>query len=315
MPEMNLAEESLGWLVLALGAVALGLGGLLAKRPPSAGRRAVVAGSLLGLAGLAWALSWQSSITLALAALAAFQTVRAVGRLSAARRAAARVGAVLASPLCHAVLLLTAGSALAVWQVVRLDRAAEAEMLESDQLLGSLLEPADLGLVPDRVALTDKSRSIPLFTSRTGDSASAAAEREQLRKMGLDLHLIQTANADQQYNCHGWVFTGGRYWVRGPAVETILKENGYKRVERPAANDLAVFRDEAGQVLHTAVVRLVTANGTVLLESKWGQLGRYLHKDNQHAYSSGRCTYYHSDRNGHLLRGLGYSQRQLAGGM
>jgi hypothetical protein len=316
MPPTNLIDESLGWLVVAFGGMALGLVGLLRKRPMSPWWLAGVAAALLGLAAGALALGLPGSVVLALAALAGVLALRVGCHLSVVRRAGARAGTLLASPRFRAGLLVAAGAGIAVWQVVRFDRAVEAELLQTDEVLAALAEPVDLSPVPDRVALTDTGRPVPLFAALNADPATAAAERDQLRRMDLDRHLIQTGGPDRQYNCHGWVFTGGRYWVRGAYVETVLKENGYKAVTRPAANDLAVFRNEAGDVTHTALVRSVTAEGAVLLESKWGQLGRYLHNDTRHAYAAGTGTYYRSARPGHVLRGLDYQQRpaRLANG-
>src|SRR5262245_58460203 len=76
MPPTNLIDESLGWLVVALGGMALGLVGLLRKRPASPAWRAGVAGALLGLAGGAWGLGLPSSVALALAVLAGLQALR-----------------------------------------------------------------------------------------------------------------------------------------------------------------------------------------------------------------------------------------------
>src|SRR5207248_516297 len=46
------------------------------------------------------------------------------------------------------------------------------------------------------------------------------------------------------------------------------------------------------------------ADGVVLVESKWGQLGRYIHTCADHIYGDNTCTYYRSSRTGHVLRGL-----------
>src|SRR5262249_26831322 len=113
---------------------------------------------------------------------------------------------------------------------------------------------------------------------------------------------IQTAPADPAYNCHGWVFTGGRCWVRGGAVESILADNAYQVTTQPKEGDLAVFRSSAGEVTHTGLVR-GNAAGSVLIESKWGQMGRYVHTARDHPYRTDGLTYYHTPRGTHLLLG------------
>jgi hypothetical protein len=103
-------------------------------------------------------------------------------------------------------------------------------------------------------------------------------------------------------NCHGWVFTGGRYWVRGVTVEGILADNGYRKVATPRAGDLAVYRDSAGAILHTGLVRATLPDRPVLVESKWGAIGAFIHPVDVHPYDGSTCTYHRSPRDGHRLR-------------
>ena len=42
--------------------------------------------------------------------------------------------------------------------------------------------------------------------------------------------VTRVAPVDPACNCHGWVFTGGRFWVSGEDVPRILEDNGYRRV-------------------------------------------------------------------------------------
>ncbi len=124
---------------------------------------------------------------------------------------------------------------------------------------------------------------------------------------GMRLHdrLIQVPNGwKDECNCHGWVFTGGRYWVSGDQIPRILRENGYFPMKKPKVNDLVVYRDSSGEVTHTGIVRSLVNNQVILVESKWGQLGRYLHPHDEHCYRGNTYTFYRSFRPGHLLRGL-----------
>jgi hypothetical protein len=107
---------------------------------------------------------------------------------------------------------------------------------------------------------------------------------------------------DDACNCHGWVFTGGRYWVGADAVELILTENGYAVVAAPAVGDLVVYRDDAGRVIHTACV-VELAGGAVRVEGKGGWFGVSAHDVTESPYGR-RFTYHRSPRSGHLLRGL-----------
>jgi hypothetical protein len=102
------------------------------------------------------------------------------------------------------------------------------------------------------------------------------------------------------------VFTGGRFWVRGGQVEQLLKDNGYRSTTTPLPGDLIVYRENAtGLVAHTGLVRtVIEETGKVLIESKLGSLGRFIHSADQHPYDDTAATYYHTARGGHLLHGL-----------
>jgi hypothetical protein len=124
-----------------------------------------------------------------------------------------------------------------------------------------------------------------------------------LKRENLLTGVISHQPPTDSSNCHGWVFTGGRYWILGRYVETILSHNGYHEVERPRPGDIVVYRND-GAVTHTAIVRYVTDGLPVLVEGKWGQFGVFLHEVDRSCYHHG-FKYYTTNRPNHLLRGLG----------
>ncbi|MCI0681624.1 MAG: hypothetical protein L0Y71_05940 [Gemmataceae bacterium] len=113
---------------------------------------------------------------------------------------------------------------------------------------------------------------------------------------------ICTDSAGVDYNCHGWVFTGGRFWIGGKQVDGILEDNGYYPVDCPEAGDIIVYRNSRHEVLHTGLVRVADDLG-ILIESKWGARGRYVHTPENQGYSL-EYTYYRSARPGHILAGV-----------
>jgi hypothetical protein len=154
-------------------------------------------------------------------------------------------------------------------------------------------------------ALTDAGHAIPLGTARLASEADATRGDSQLiEKYRLAGQVIQTGPAGLECNCHGWVFTAGRYWVHGTDVERILKDNGYRPVSNPQPGDLAIWRNPWDAVSHSGLVRSAAADGELLVESKWGRGGRYVHTPTRHPYPHDRCTFYHSPRGGHLLLGV-----------
>lgn len=153
---------------------------------------------------------------------------------------------------------------------------------------------------------TDRGRKI---TTRSPIEPRTAAESTALEQAMLEGHrrkvnLIRTSNPTDQSNCHGWVFAGGRYWVEGKQVDAILSENGYVVVTTPQPGDLVIYREgEDNGVSHSALVRYVTAGQPVLVESKWGSMGVYLHQVDASIYGTS-FKYYRSPRAGHVLAGL-----------
>lgn len=118
---------------------------------------------------------------------------------------------------------------------------------------------------------------------------------------GLPLaNRIRTGDASAACNCHGWVFTGGRCWVKAPAVELILADNGYEPVSQPRPRDLIVYR-RLGTIVHSGIVRAADDHG-VLIESKFGVGPRCVHTSDNSPYGHD-YTYYRSGRPGHLVHG------------
>ncbi|MBI1899822.1 MAG: hypothetical protein HYS13_01755 [Planctomycetia bacterium] len=150
-----------------------------------------------------------------------------------------------------------------------------------------------------RVVLTDSGRPIQLFVPRPPSG------NERFDESGVNHYLerlIRVSRPDVRSNCFGWVFTGGEYLIRGRDVPAILSDNGYGKVADPQADDLAVYLDDEGQIVHVGVVKALGPE-FVLVESKFGPLGRYLHTPMDQCFGS-RCAYYRSRRRGHHLAGL-----------
>src|SRR5262249_51801388 len=148
------------------------------------------------------------------------------------------------------------------------DQALEGDLALADAHLTELAEMKSA--VPlTWQAQTDKGRPIPLFVPIPGAGTFPTdQETRHVEQLRLERKLIQTGPADSSYNCHGWVFTGGRYRLRGSAVDLILEDNGYQVTPAPVQGDLAVFRNPDGEVTHTGVTCGRTG-GEVLIESKW----------------------------------------------
>lgn len=127
----------------------------------------------------------------------------------------------------------------------------------------------------------------------------AMASKESTLRMADP--VINIEDPDMNYNCHGWVFTGGKHFLKGSEVELILKENGYEPITQPKENDIVIYRSLDGRILHTGLVRTVLTDGTILIESKWGASGRYLHRTEHQPYSE-LYEYYRGCRPTHVIQ-------------
>lgn len=168
----------------------------------------------------------------------------------------------------------------------------------------SPFEPADvqhvhLSEAAGVYAATDRGSPIRLFEVQ-GPTRNPAPGHDVAP---FALNVIETAPPDNRYGSHGWVFAGGRYHIESALVESILDENGYQSVDDPRVGDVVVYRGVSGQPVHTGLVKAVGEAGFVLVESKWGYLGRYLHEVKQPT-NFGPYSFYRSARQGHLLQGI-----------
>lgn len=193
-------------------------------------------------------------------------------------------------------IILTAGSTfLYSWE-------EEAYFSQLEEEFEVFMESASTEPAPDVVASTDRGRPLVLRTvisRRPADRLQFLGELS-LQNQKLVNRVIMHEPSNEISNCHGWVFTGGRYWVSGNDVDSILSDNGYVQVEQPRPGDLVIYRRD-GVVAHTAIVRYVTEGRPVMVEGKWGAHGVFLHEVDQSCYRFGH-TYYTTSRPTHLIR-------------
>jgi hypothetical protein len=153
-------------------------------------------------------------------------------------------------------------------------------------------------------ARTDGGRPVRLYQRVAPDPGPPPPEVQQARRAAeAALGLARTGPADEACNCHGWTFAGGWYWVLPEDVDTILEDNAYAPVAAPAPGDLIVYRDRSGRAVHSGVVRATRGGARALVESRWGEMGRFVHAQHHQCFSD-RWTFYRSPRQGHRLQGV-----------
>ena len=150
------------------------------------------------------------------------------------------------------------------------------------------------------VGISDRGREIQLYRS-----AAVPLSREQAYHPGkidprVKNTVIERGDPDTASNCHGWVFTGGEFLLDQGSIQTILADNGYEPCEQPQAGDLIIYSHGPDRAAHTGLVSGVLLDGTVIIESKWGVEGRFLHRPEDQPYGH-RYQYYRSSREGHRI--------------
>jgi hypothetical protein len=296
---MNIQVLGLGLLGLALPVLALG--GLL-FRSPRVVRWLRLSPFVLAAAGAA--LAWAVGLWLAPLVLAALAGLFLAAGSPAGGRLLDRGLEVLRANRVQWSALLVAGPALAVAWVCR-EQASQPPAWEGPppDILAAHT-PSNLRPVKAAQALTDAGRPVALYQVTAHPPVRELRQYEQRLIKNLAGDVIATRPTGLDSNCHGWVFTGGRFWVQGDAVDRIVQENGYREAKQPRAGDLVVYREGDGKVIHTGVVRYVDEEGQALVESKWGVASRFLHPADRHCYPGANPVFYRSARTGHLLRGL-----------
>jgi len=209
-------------------------------------------------------------------------------------------------------LVTLAGVGVVVASGLAFDRADEEETAQGMQNLEFALSKTPSQPTDRAHATTDRGNQIVLKEAteprEVGDLHGP--EEKTLRDAKFHDQVIRRGGPTDHSNCHGWVFTGGKFLLSPDDVELILKENGYQETQEPRGGDLVVYRRE-GAVVHTAIVRYVTEGQPVLVEGKWGAMGVFLHPADKSFYGT-EFTFYRSARNGHLLVGLGGSPGPVA---
>lgn len=194
------------------------------------------------------------------------------------------------------VPLLVATLALCVWSIARiLLRSVNYSVFGAGMIM-----PGTVVVERSNFGTTDKGNHIELYHFDADNSMAEYITHTDERYLGFRTSIIQRDEVDISANCHGWVFTGGRFLLKGEGVQQILDDNGYEVVEKPTAGDIVIYRNALGSILHTGLVQGVLKDETILVESKWGIDQRFLHLPEQQPYSS-IFEFYRSNRGGHLI--------------
>jgi hypothetical protein len=212
----------------------------------------------------------------------------------------------LLATLPHALwgILLVGSLCLTTWWLTQASGVSLAPV--STPETHHLFPPRNLKQVPVSPLVTDRGQPVPVYRNEVSVEEVKAFEMPILERFKLITQAMQVAPVDPSYDCHGWVFADGKFWIGGESVRMILEENGYEKVDYPQVGDLAIYGDPNVLIQHSGIVRVAgkKKGDLILIESKWDELGRFLHQPDLTMYQGG-CVYFHTKRpGGHRLRGL-----------
>jgi hypothetical protein len=100
-----------------------------------------------------------------------------------------------------------------------------------------------------------------------------------------------------RYNCHGLVFASRRTNIPPaglpnacPIIDLLLRDLYHRAVGAPQTGDIAVYRDDTGEIIHTGFIVRVESIGSQdmpIVLSKWGCLEECEHR--LAAFPHGKC--------------------------
>jgi hypothetical protein len=120
------------------------------------------------------------------------------------------------------------------------------------------------------------ARQATVNYSRTDDLLELEAET-LLNDPHYSQQFIRTGPPEILYNCHGWTFAHGSRAIPDEEVYSILRSGRYRKVTTPMPDDIVIYYEKSGDLCHSGIVKATGRQGFVLVESKWGSAGRFLH--------------------------------------
>jgi hypothetical protein len=196
--------------------------------------------------------------------------------------------------LVTVVLMVAVALALRGGPADGLDESGPLEIADRSAQPAWVVGPVPSG----HTARTDRGTVVTLYHV-AAPAISDADARDQAREIAFGFPAAVITAAPALHNCHGWVFTGGRYWVSQNDVPTILRDNGYREAADPLPDDVVIYHLVDGSIVHSGIVRS-TGGGRVEVESKWGYMHRILHEVAAQPFAR-RWAYYRSDRAGNVI--------------
>lgn len=110
---------------------------------------------------------------------------------------------------------------------------------------------------------------------------------ELARMFGVSHPFARLVCSSALYNCGGLVFGSRRVWIEPEEFLRILEDDGYELItDSPSPGDIVLYGTSldpegiahVGVVHHAPVASSPQADHEILVRSKWGDAGEYVHE-------------------------------------
>ena len=149
-------------------------------------------------------------------------------------------------------------------------------------------------MIIDRGKPTDRD-ALPLFTKKRGwieNEQRAEVPHEILSASVMSFERSHPEavlrSISHTYNCIGLAFASRRTFIDPDQLDKIFQEDRYRilgETERPQTGDMVVYKNNLREALHIGIITCVTTNVDpskppydIMVLSKWGPWGEYLHR-------------------------------------
>ncbi len=294
---------------LGLGLIGIGLTWILLSRK-SRTARIMISGAVLATAMLCpWLISDNTDW---LAAAIGSLSLSALILLIPQRFSSRSIFSVL-RPMTLGLVISTLGASLVIGSVLYYEIAFsnQVEREQRDMELLGYLPKREVNL--SSMGVTDRGRTLTLYRPVEAKPFPVVQEMEQrcLKLLNVPPAYEHVQGADENTNCHGWVFTGGKAILSEVEVQMVLDDNGYQIVDAPQPGDVVIYRN-FGKITHTAVVHSANAGQPIEVISKWSWMSVYRHAVDGSIYGKD-FQYYRSPRADHRV-GIANTSAVIYGG-
>lgn len=163
---------------------------------------------------------------------------------------------------------------------------SESKILQRGMEVGIHLETRRGNTIP-----TFRAEPHPPVKMKAGDSMHRSSHPN-----------IKLRSLDSSYNCIGMVFAFRRAWIEPCQVPKLLRDDEYQRVSRQQTmpGDLVVYYHQ-DKISHMGIILgierdLANAELNILVLSKWGYDGEYLHQERDVPRQYGNTLVYFSEK-------------------